>query len=348
LNEIWGSIGRKELSSSAKAIYAELQHGFDWQGSPVDGLPKALDETFRLPEFDENGSLIWAGEYIQEKNADIQALINTIWDEKVSQVGDGYVCGPDEIKEIFEAVLCLRDPDESSGIKVILEEHSNNLSWDSANLTIRIGVNRGPIKSRDDMFRKVLHEFGVHGQRAINGLKTDLPILSTGLFTDTERADYLTFEEGLATTIEEGTRNKKPNWDAPKLGLYINIALAQKGHDFREVFELSWRYRVLMKIKPNEEVDDDFIEKQKSLAYNSAVRVFRGTQPDLFDKIDLIGAPLTYNKDLAYLNGRILAMNYINEVFKFKDSAKLDKLFLAKYDPTIVEQDKIVESYLVQ
>ena len=55
--------------------------------------------------------------------------------------------------------------------------------------------------------------------------------------------------------------------------------------------------------------------------------------------------PLTFNKDLAYLSGRVLAMNHIAELYETRDEAGLMRLFTAKYDPTIPEQKEIVETY---
>ena len=92
-------------------------------------------------------------------------------------------------------------------------------------MAVVVGGKRVPIKTSDELFCKVLHEFGVHGQRSINGLKTKLPVLGMGLFTDTPRPDYLTFEEGLATTVEEMIGDTVPKWTAAKLGHYINASL---------------------------------------------------------------------------------------------------------------------------
>ena len=55
--------------------------------------------------------------------------------------------------------------------------------------------------------------------------------------------------------------------------------------------------------------------------------------------------PLTFNKDLAYLNGRVLAMKHIAELYDTRDEEGLMRLFTAKYDPTIPEQQEIVNTY---
>ena len=56
--------------------------------------------------------------------------------------------------------------------------------------------------------------------------------------------------------------------------------------------------------------------------------------------------PLTFNKDLAYMAGRVRAMEYIRELYANNDEAGLMRLFDAKYDPTIPEQKMIAEKYL--
>lgn len=344
LNQIWNKIDAKNLSDSAQALYDELKNGFYLGGRFVMGLPASENPQARLPEFDDDPSLAWAGEYILNQNADLEALVRELWEQKVDEFGDDYVATPLEIKEFFEDALRLRDPEGTSGVRVVFDSEAEALSWNSAELAVVVGGKRSPIKNAEEMFTKVLHEFGVHGQRAINGFKTNLPILGSGLFTDTPRADYLTFEEGLATMLEASVKNEKTNWTPANMGLYLNIALAEAGHDFREVYELSWRYRVLFGLKDGQELTAEQIDKQKDLAYKAVVRVFRGTPTDLASTNPEI-RPLTYNKDLAYLNGRVDVMNYFRQVWQYGDATKLDELFIAKFDPTIPEQADIVRQF---
>ena len=162
-----------------------------------------------------------------------------------------------------------------------------------------------------------------------------------GLFTDTPRPDYLTFEEGLATTVEEMIGDAVPKWTAVKLGHYINISLAEQGADFRTVFETAWRYRLLGKLKNDQEVTQEMINKEKQAAYGACVRIFRGTQPDLADNQP--GAvPLTFNKDLAYLEGRVLAMQHLESLYSSQDVDGVARLFAGKYDPTNPKQQELM------
>ncbi|MDO4781571.1 MAG: DUF1704 domain-containing protein [Candidatus Saccharibacteria bacterium] len=342
LNELWSMLDQKQYSSSAQGIYDELVNGYSWRGESMPGLMRAENPDARLPRFENNEALEWAGEQIIEQNADIQALVDAFWEQKVTDCGEDYACHPEDIVEAFQQVIDMRDPGHESGVTVRLVEGKTALSWESPEMAVLVGSRRAPITNKDELFRKVLHEFGVHGQRSINGLKTDLPVLGTGLFTDTERPDYLTFEEGLATTVEEMIGDTVPEWTALKLGHYINISLAEQGADFRTVFETAWRYRLLSKLDDSAEVTESMIDKAKRTAYNACVRIFRGTQPDMAEQTGVGTPPLTYNKDLAYLEGRVLAMRHLSGLYHQKDTDGIARLFAGKYDPTNVAQDNIV------
>lgn len=341
LNELWNILDSKTYHPTAQVLCDELAYGFTWQGQEIPAMLRAEDGDARLPRFKDNRALEWAGEQIIEQNADIQALVQEFWNQKVEEYGKDYRCGPDDIVEAFQAVIKLRDPDHTSGVTVKLVEGKTALSWESPEMAVVVGGKRAPITTSDELFRKVLHEFGVHGQRSINGLKTKLPVLGMGLFTDTPRPDYLTFEEGLATTVEEMIGDTVPKWTAAKLGHYINISLAEQGADFRTVFETAWRYRLLGRLKNDEEVTREMINKEKRTAYGACVRIFRGTQPDLADSQPGV-APLTFNKDLAYLEGRVLAMRHLESLYANQDADGVTRLFAGKYDPTNPEQQELM------
>ncbi len=341
-SELWSQFDRKQLSSSARQLYDDLNDGFSWGGNRIAPLPRP-EVAEKLPDF-THPSLAWAGEIILQKNADIEAFFREWWDDKVAEYGKDYVAKPKDIAEAYRHAFLCMDPENKEGIGVILDPHATALSWESSLMAVKVGEKRAPITSPDVLFRKFLHEGIGHGGRAMNGLKSDLPILGTGLYTDTPRADYLTFEEGFCTTIEETVSDTTPQWNGAKLGHYINISRAAAGADFRSTFETAWRYRLLATLDNNQEVTDEMISKEKNKAYTAVVRIFRGTPTDITERYPGI-KPLTFNKDLAYLNGRVLAMNYIKQLYEQDDKAGLVKLFCAKYDPTIPEQAAIVEKY---
>lgn len=342
INTVRKNIDSKQLSESAKSIYDELLHGFDFQGEHINGLPEVTDENLMLPELNKE-TLYWLGKNIAEQNPEIMALVDELWHQKQQEFGEEYECPPEDIKELFDQAIAFDDPNGQSGVKVVLREGSSFASWNSNILSVVIGSKRKAIKKVDQLKGLLAHEYLVHGRRAVNGFKTELPVLGSGLYTDTARSDYLTFEEGFATLVQESLKNDITpiKWKATNIGHYLNIALAERGHDFREVFELAWRYRVLMSVKDNQEVSQDLIKKHQIASYQACIRIFRGNQTGIGDNI-------TYNKDLAYMKGKIIAIDYLKELADNNDLEGLNKLFLAKYDPTIPEQAKLVEEFAVK
>ncbi len=337
LNELWSMLDGKNYHESAQVLYDELVNG-------VDGvaLMRAEDSDARLPRYDNNEALDWARDRIIEKNYDIKALVYEYWNLKVAEQPDGkYECTPEDFVEVVNKVINTRDPENTSGISAKIKENAASLSWDTKTMSVQAGADRSPLETPNDLFCKILHEFGVHGQRAVNGLKTDLPILGMGLYTNTPRQDYLTFEEGLATTIEAMAGKDMPEWTAVKLGHYVNIAMAQGGADFRHTYEVAWRYRLLSKLGDQQEVTDEMLDTEKKAAYKACVRIFRGTQPDSADRFGIPNQPLTYNKDLAYLNGRVLAMRHLEDLYERQDDEGIDYLFKGKFDPTNPVQDAL-------
>lgn len=340
--ELWTRLDAKTYSPTAQKLYDELRDGFEWQGERI--APLARPESHEtLPEF-EHPSLGWAGEIILEEYADMESFFGKWWRDKQALHGEDYVASPADIADAYELAFQLIDPDDESGVQVVLDSDAAALSWDSSLMAIKVGGKRAAIETPGELFRKFLHEGVGHGGRAINGLKTGLPVLGTGLYTDTERPDYLTFEEGFCTTVEEAVSDVHPNWNGVKLGHYLNIARVAQGEDFRSVYETAWRYRLLADLPDGQVVTDDMIKKAQRGAYTAAVRIFRGTPTRLTEKYPDI-KPLTYNKDLAYLNGRVLAMNHVRELQEHNDKDGLLALFDAKYDPTVPEQAEIVATY---
>lgn len=349
LNELWGMMDRKELHPSAQRLYGELNDGVVWNGQRLIPLPRAENTEVRLPRFEGNEALNWASEEIVAHNADIKALVYAYWEQAVEEQGDGYVCPPEDIVEVFQRVIDMRDPVHTSGVTVRMADGKTALSWESPEKAVLVGSRRKAIENPEELFCKVLHEFGVHGQRMINGSQTTLAVLGTGLFTNTPaRPDYLTFEEGLATTVEEMGRESAPQWSAVKMGHYINITMAEAGADFRTVFENAWRYRILSKVEAYQPVTDEMIVKEKSAAYTACVRIFRGAHPDLAEATGVDIPPLSFNKDLAYLEGRVIAMQHLQDLYDNRDITGLKRLFAGKFDPTNPVQNELVKSIVDQ
>lgn len=107
---------------------------------------------------------------------------------------------------------------------------------------------------------------------------------------------------------------------------------------FRDVFEQEWRRRVLMNVESDKNPTDERIERCKKEAYTAVVRVFRGNP---IDRVAETGI-MTYNKDLAYLEGRLLAIDYLKKLYQTNDTKRLDESFIGKFDPTNPVQARIM------
>lgn len=331
-NEVWSQLDAKRLSPSAKELYDEL----------VVMLPRP-EKARELPDFNSE-SLKWAGEIVLTEFADVESYFTAFWDEKTAAYGDDWVAQPEDIIEAFEGALAILDPERKSGIGAQLDPEASAASWETSLMVIKIGGKRAPIKNPEALFKLFMHEGGVHGTRAIYGLETNMAVLGTGLFTNTQPADYLAGEEGFAKLVEDMVSTTDQQWGAANLGHYINIGLAENGADFRDVFEAAWRYRLLLDIKDDEAVTEAMTTKAQGAAYTGAVRIFRGTPMRLNEYYPGI-RPLFFSKDSAYLSGSARQKQYMEELYEAKDASGLMQLFTAKYDPTIPEQVAIVAKY---
>ena len=345
---MWQNIDSKSRTEKAQNIYNELRDGFVWQSNDgsaeyqISGLPRP-NEAKPLPTF-EDEALYWAGEIVMEDYANIEDCVQTFWNNKVEMNGEDWEANPTEIAEAFEDVLQLIDPEGEAGISIKIDENGKSLAWSTPEMAVKVGKERASIKSPEVLFQKILHELVIHGGRAIEGLKSDLPILGTGLYTETDPSDYLTFEEGFATVLETAISGKKQKWTPAFLSKYIGLNVAEKGGDFRAAYETEWRYRVLMQLKDDQDPSDEFINKQKRLAYNSCIRIYRGTPTNISEDYPEV-KPITFPKDQAYLKGKLLAIDYLKSLHESDDKSSFRDIFKAKYDPTMPKQKEIFNTY---
>ena len=149
----------------------------------------------------------------------------------------------------------------------------------------------------------------------------------------------LTFEEGFASLCEIAMDSGFSKWKPMHVSHYFALSAAYGGSDFRETYESLWRARVLMDAPDGKDVTDRTIDLAKKQAWVSCVRVFRGTPTELED-----GPVLTMNKDLAYLNGKLDALKFLDKVAGDKDAIK--RVFAGKYDPNNSLQAAIVDKYV--
>ncbi|MFI5212519.1 MAG: tyrosine/phenylalanine carboxypeptidase domain-containing protein [Candidatus Saccharimonadales bacterium] len=348
--EIFTQADAKQLDERGLKIYHELYDGYTFEVAGQHVTIPALGEKAagRLPTITSE-SLSTLGEVLHGDIKFIENINQSYWDEVIIPRSQANDSPPSfniyDMKAVFEQTLSEMDPDNNAGIAIQIMPNKSALSWDTPTMTVEIGEKRAPIADPADMTAKITHELWTHGGRAINGLTSDLPVLGTGLYTDAdietgERSDYLTFEEGFATLAEMVIKGEDVAWTPIYVSRYLACASTYDGADFREAFEINWRARVLMAAKSGQPLSDDLVAKEKKQAYMSVVRIRRGTPTQLSD-----GQGLTFNKDLAYLEGKLVAADYLKSIGN--DKAAIRRLFSAKFDPTNHIQDELVSQYSV-
>jgi hypothetical protein len=345
--EVFAQIADKNLDAGSQKIFDELVNGFTVRVGDEDVvIPKIenTDNSERLPG-NIRESLLPLREMLVVEFMDFSEFIDEYYETvclKRSEGDEFYKkFNPQDMKILFERAHAKRDPDNNSRISIRINDTSSALSWDTPTMSVVIGASRLPISSKKVMFAKMVHEYGVHGMRAVNGQKTNLPILGAGLYTEgdlNEQTDYLTFEEGFATLCEAAILQEDIAWEPLYISRYLAADASRRGLDFRQAFEQNWRIRALMNVKDGEPMTPEIISKDKTQAYISCVRIRRGT-PTTLAKGDMP----TFNKDLAYLKGKMIALEHLIRIGDDKEAIKY--LFKGKFDPTNRIQNSLMTKY---
>jgi|GEM_PF-1837838 len=353
--EVLAQGDEKELAPNVQVIYDELVNGTTMLVDDKEIIIPAMKGKGegRLPLIKKE-TLANLSEVVHEKYHFIYEVTQRYWDEDIlprsADAGTQPEFNIHDMKELFIQVRDIMDPENVAQIGVEIIPNKTALSWDTPTMTVQIGEKRLPIAEDDDdnatavevMVSKIIHEFAKHGGGAVDGLKSELPVLGTGLFTDAapgKNSSYLTFEEGFASLAEISARNSEDvKWAPMYVSRYLAALSLYEGADFRQTYEVNWRARVVISAKEGIEMTDTEIAKEKKQAYISTVRITRGTPTGLVD-----GPVLTFNKDLAYLEGKIIALEYLDSVKGNKKA--VERLFTAKFDPTNPIQDALVDKY---
>ncbi|OGL33427.1 hypothetical protein A3F64_02920 [Candidatus Saccharibacteria bacterium RIFCSPHIGHO2_12_FULL_42_8] len=339
--KIWSQL-EKSKGGRTEKLYKELEDGFVFTANDsttldVPGLPKPEGGEKILPKLDT------------ELKEHLKILLDSEF-EPAKKVIDEYTqtngeeVSADKIGDLFRAAI------ESMGIEVdvVEDEEASNLSWSSAKNAVVVGLKRKPISGSKNILGLFVHEVGVHGRRSQNGSKLKDIALTNGLFTDFdaeagEGPSYLTFEEGLATTLQNIVTDKTEDWGMPSLANYLTAALASKGYTSRQILEIVGRVRTIFSEKDNESTAlEEPTLKAKKAATKNIVRIFRGTPSGKAYKTSE-GVTLHYAKDTAYLSGRIKVIEYLNSI-QSEIAENWDSLFAGKYDPTNQHQKQYVQN----
>ncbi len=347
--EIWHVIDSKVLHPEAEKLKDELENGFvNERGIPISPLERSVD---RLPEMDTAAS-DWAVEILKNDYGQYLDLVKEYWKNIIKTDGRTEFTN-DDLYEVFRASLALMDPDNMTGISIVRKEGSSVLSWDTPTMSVGVGTSerKTVVDSPEKAFAKVLHELVAwHGGRTQKGLKTNAPILGFGVFSqfdEGERPDYLTFEEGIASLTEsmiagEISTETMSQWTAERLRLYANdsqFTLDQKSE--REVYEITWRYTLLMGLSDNEQPTTQQIAVAQKAAASSQDRYRRSVPHNLPSQIGMIG----FHKDTNYLEGRAVAIGVIQDLYEQRDDQSFRNLQATKIDPTNRLQREFAAKY---
>lgn len=333
----------------------ELRNGFVSEtGTPVGPLEYSTDS---LPTLSE-GAEIWIKERLLESHGEYYELSQKHWqkivDRDTADGKDPQFTGED-LYDLFCEALDILDPEHESGITIEKNSKSGLLSWNTPTLSVRVGTaeRKTPVDSPEKAFAKLLHELvAFHGGRTKSGLETDAPILGMGVYCDFdpengELPDYLTIEEGAASLAEailagEIVHDGHSQWEPERLRLYMNTAMATlEQRSSREIYEITWRYTVLMRLGDNEEPSEAMINRARKEAATSLERYERGVPANLPKEVGRIG----FHKDIAYLNGRIKAIQLYEYFAENNDVESFSNFQKTKTDPTNRRQNKFAADH---
>lgn len=207
---------------------------------------------------------------------DVCRITNEILDTELASLGKGWraVVGPDKV--------------------------SAETDTQRKQIVYPLRRSRGPY-TPEDVKTVIVHELGVHALRSMPFSGSPFPALTIGL------PGYETFEEGLATAVEQAVRGQ---FQHRGLLHYVSIGLAAfLGKSFRGVFEIQIRLEGLAG------------GASPSVCFDSVQRAFRGT------------GELPNHKDLVYFNGNQRIWRFIQDHIHDPDGL-LDILFHSgKSDP---------------
>lgn len=339
--EIYGQVQQKQATPISQQMEADLVKGFT-VAETGGYCPPVLDGVGEsLPQIPAE-ALQRLREVIEDRFPYVIDSFEGYYDTSISQRPEAErIFTPMDYLVIFNLLKS-----SHNGLQVILDNDATALSWDIERQAIVVGGRHPITEDKKSALAKVFHEYGVHARRSTNGLSSALPTLGTGLYIQPENGenpDYLTFEEGFASICEMAIMGDKTAWEMKDLEKTAAIALAYRGFDFRQTYEVIYRLRYLMDFKDGEELSSELDARAKRDSYKSVERIFRGT-PTALPRHDRQGNPrvLTYNKDLAYLNGKLKALEFIDKA----DNSALTMAFKGKFDPTIPKQLALAKKYI--
>lgn len=214
----------------------------------------------------------------------------------------------EEIKKIFENIFTTLN---ATGWTAVIEKQPNfNVSQEKR----QIKIPEGKETTKKRLQELIAHEIGTHLLRRLNGNRSRLKLLGSGL----DRYDQ--GDEGVATMREQSLQGKveQKEW-LGHLAVGLAIGTDGKKRNFQEVFEILQKYQYMMALKAGEP-PAKAKETADKKAWNRCVRTFRGT--------DCRTRGVCFTKDIAYVKGNIAVWDIVG-----KNPEELLRLSIGKYDP---------------
>lgn len=263
--------------------------------------------------------------FVNEKFADLIEL--------VPDKPEGEKYNAEQVADIFSKAHALRD----TSWDVKLQPGKSSIDTRQNERTTYIGTERE--RTAINTRGVLVHENGIHVQRRINGDKSGDQLLGgTGL------PWYLASEEGTTTIFQQAVEGKLGEaGEQYYLAIGLTRGLDGIPRDFREVYELELSRRLMADyLKKGETDNEPNLEKQRTQAYATVLRVRRGTPAEL--------KGVAYTKDVAYFLGNQNMWECLLGMVEMPNKQRdemFNLLLAAKYDPTNPIHSKIVRQSVI-
>ena len=267
-------------------------------------------------------------EFINQILPVIRERYDYIWNA-VPDTGEDVMYSASQCREIIDEALRLCGLSEKGWKAVVnAKKKAPSTSSDSKKVSLPSTTKR----NADQLRALIIHEVGVHAQRAQNGEDTGSNILKGGT------ADYADVEEGLGVVLEcivNGSADNPAMHRARDRYITAGLALGRDGgssRDARNVYEILWRIIASRKAEQGI-ISVQIIEQAKEEAYDHIENAYRGT--------NFAMPGMIYQKLKVYREGLIKNIEYFRaNIGSIREA--LDSAMIGKYNHTDVHQKQLV------
>lgn len=227
--------------------------------------------------------------------------------------------GPQLYSAFVLGSLGLSETMDIPEFNVVLDPDGSAASWESGQQAVVIGAKRSAEMGASRTVTGIMPHEATHAVKSLQGVMSGEPALSTGVFTQDEHGNwisYLDYEEGnnrLGEKILKG--DDESIIKISELHDYTLIpALAYRGFDDRQIKEVMKKIATAVRLSDNRDIDATLIEEEIKNDFTTPVeRFFRGTPCDPTLLVD--GHIPIFTKDTAYDRGELLiAIPYWNRI----------------------------------